>query len=60
MFKEPKMVDEWDTKMVLKVWDCTYEEAFRKVWDSVWYDEEGEARERPSERKPATLLTPGV
>ena len=43
-----------------KVWDCTYEEAVRKVWDSVWYDEEGEARDRPSERKARTLLTPGV
>ena len=49
-----------DAIKMSKVWDCTYEEAFRKVWDSVWYDEEGEARDRPSERKARTLLTPGV
>ena len=42
-----------------EVLNCSYEEAFKKVWDSVWYDEDGEARDRPSERKTATLLTPG-
>ena len=49
-----------DAIKMSKVWDCTYEEAFRKVWDCVWYDEEGEARDRPSERKTATLLTSAV
>jgi len=49
-----------DAIKMSKDWDCSYDEAFRKVWDSVWYDEEGEARDRPSERKARTLLTPGV
>ncbi len=39
---------------------CTYQVAFRKVWDDVWYDDDGEVRDRPSERKAHTLLTPGV
>ena len=57
---EEMMEAHEDAIKMSKVWDCTYEEAFRKVWDSVWYDEEGEARDRPSERKARTLLTPVV
>ncbi len=47
-----------DAIKMSKEWNCSYDEAFRKVWDCVWYDDEGEARDRPSERKPVTLLTP--
>ena len=47
-----------DAIKMSKEWNCSYEEAFKKVWDCVWYDDEGEARDRPSERKQATLLTP--
>ena len=38
-----------DAEKMSKVWNCSYEEAFRKVWDCVWYDEDGEIRDRPSE-----------
>ena len=27
--------------------DISYADAFRLVWESVWYDEDGEVRERP-------------
>ena len=49
-----------DAIKMSKEWSCSYEEAFRKVWDCVWYDDDGEARDRPSERKARTLLTPVV
>ena len=57
---EEMMEAHEDAIKMSKEWNCSYDEAFRKVWDSVWYDDEGEARDRPSERKSGTLLTPGV
>ena len=36
---------------------CTYEIAFREVWECVWYDENGEVKSRPSNKKTQTLLT---
>ena len=57
---EEMMEAHEDAIKMSKEWDCLYDEAFRKVWDCVWYDDEGEVRDRPSERKARTLLTPGV
>ena len=57
---EEMMEAHEDAVKMSKEWNCSYEEAFKKVWDCVWYDDEGDIRDRPSERKPATLLTPGV
>ena len=57
---EEMMEAHEDAIKMSKEWNCSYDEAFRKVWDCVWYDDEGEVRDRPSERKTATLLTPGA
>jgi len=55
---EEMMEAHEDAIKMSKEWSCSYEEAFRKVWDCVWYDDE--SRDRPSERKARTLLTPVV
>ena len=40
---EEMMEAHEDAIKMSKEWNCSYDEAFRKVWDCVWYDEDGEA-----------------